>query len=60
VLENGTKQIFFYWRILANFDLKNMIFELYKGFLMEKMIQIRQIPKKKNPNSQIIMIRSSR
>jgi hypothetical protein len=33
--------------ILPNFDLKNMISNLYKGFSMEKMAQIRQISKKK-------------
>jgi hypothetical protein len=47
VVESGVKQQFFYWRIFANFNLKNMIFKLCKGFLMEKMTQIRQIPKKK-------------
>jgi hypothetical protein len=37
-------------KLLPNFDLKNIIFELYKRSLMEKMAQIRKILKEKKLN----------
>jgi len=39
------KQCFFYWWIFAKFRFEKYDFTLYKGFFMEKKIQIRQILK---------------
>jgi len=36
-------ELFFYWRIFANFRPEKYDFDQYKGFFMEKMAQIRQI-----------------
>jgi hypothetical protein len=47
-------------KFLPDFDLKNMISNLNKGFSMEKIAQIRQISKKKFLDRQNFMISSSR
>ncbi len=39
------KQCFFHWWIFAKFRFEKYDFTLYKGFFMEKIIQIRQILK---------------
>jgi len=42
---------FFLWRDFAKFPPEKYDFDLYKGFFMEKMTQIRQISKKKKSKS---------
>lgn len=55
-------QSFFYWWIFAKFWLEKYDFDLYKGFLMEKMTQICKILKIffSLSNRWILMISSSR
>jgi hypothetical protein len=39
---------FFFWRHFAKLDSEKNEFDLHKGFLVEKITQIRQISKKHN------------
>ncbi len=39
--------VFFYWRIFAKIRPEKYDFDQYKGFFIGKMVQIRQISKRK-------------
>ncbi len=45
--QGGIHIVFFYWRIFAKSLPEKCDFDQYKGFFIGKMVQIRQISKKK-------------